>query len=100
MSVCECVNEGLNHLIRKHDHDDTIMNSKVNLIVLDTIVGCTHSFVYVIHNTTILSCFSSKGINRKMDRKAYINTLERNYTKLYKMITIFRTNISIQIPLI
>ena len=39
-------------IIRKHDHDDTIMNSKVNLIVLDTIVGCTHSFVYVIHNTT------------------------------------------------
>ena len=39
-------------IIRKHDHDDTIMNSKVNLIVLDTIVGCTHSFIYVIHNTT------------------------------------------------
>ena len=39
-------------IIRKHDHDDTIMNSKVNLIVLDTIVGCTHSFVYVFHNTT------------------------------------------------
>ena len=59
---CVCVNERLNHLIRKHDHDDTIMNSKVNLIVLDTIVGCTHSFVSPIHNKNDMK-FQIKDIN-------------------------------------
>ena len=52
MSQREREREKEREIIRKHDHDDTIMNSKVNLIVLDTIVGCTHTFVSVIYDTS------------------------------------------------
>ena len=63
------------------------MNSKVNLIVLDTIVGCTHIFVCVIYNTKRFYDVSNpRGYFGDKDHKEHINTLERNYRKLYKII--------------